>query len=125
MKIVKIRLDFVTNSSSSSFLVALKGEFTKKQKNAIADYIIEKILGDKILEPGATEKEIQAASDEYYKVEDNIDEIKQALSEGKSIYTGDVVYEPDVNQYSDILEEIWSILEDNDNFEVIDDDLSI
>ena len=125
MKIVKIRLDFVTNSSSSSFLVALKGEFTKKQKNAIADYIIEKILGDKILEPGATEKEIQAASDEYYKVEDNIDEIKQALSEGKSIYTGDVVYEPDVNQYSDILEEIWSILEDSDNFEVIDDDLSI
>ena len=122
---MKIRLDFVTNSSSSSFLVALKGEFTKKQKNAIADYIIEKILGDKILEPGATEKEIQAASDEYYKVEDNIDEIKQALSEGKSIYTGDVVYEPDVNQYSDILEEIWSILEDNDNFEVIDDDLSI
>ena len=122
---MKIRLDFVTNSSSSSFLVALKGEFTKKQKNAIADYIIEKILGDKILEPGATEKEIQAASDEYYKVEDNIDEIKQALSEGKSIYTGDVVYEPDVNQYSDILEEIWSILEDSDNFEVIDDDLSI
>ena len=122
---MKIRLDFVTNSSSSSFLVALKGEFTKKQKDAIADYIIEKILGEKILEPGATEKDIQEASDENYKVEENIDEIKQALSEGKSIYTGDVVYEPDVNQYSDILEEVWSILEGSDNFEVIDDDLSI
>ena len=125
MTIVKIRLDFVTNSSSSSFLVALKGEFTQKQKNAIADYIIEKILGEKILEPGATEEKIQEVSDDYYKVEENIDEIKQALSEGKSIYTGDVVYEPDVNQYSDILEEVWSILEGSDNFEVIDDDLSI
>ena len=83
------------------------------------------MFGEKIIDSKATDEKIKETIDEYYNLEEYTDEIKQALSEGKSIYSGDVIFEPDVNQYADILEDIWKILEDSDNFEVIDGDLSI
>ena len=41
---MKIRSDYVTNSSSSSFILARKGELNEAQKEAILRYVTERMM---------------------------------------------------------------------------------
>ena len=63
-RIMKVRTDFVTNSSSNSFILARKGELTEKQKDAIIQFVENEILGKKMLTPDNSEKEIQEIFEE-------------------------------------------------------------
>lgn len=126
---MKVRMDFVTNSSSSSFILARTSKLNEKQKEEILKYVEKTFLGKPLLTPKSTEEEIQKVFQDDWQFIDEEERqmaVRKALKQGKTIYDGCVDYEQSDYEYASIFEEIWEILEENGdgNFEAINDDLS-
>lgn len=132
---MKIRNGFITNSSSSSFILAKKSkDFTEEQKTAILLYVRKHMLGH-------TEISTKEQLDEYYKKyglfrsNGEIDESEYCYNEykellglieqGYSIYQGDVSFEDD-SGLAYLYEGLWETIKDADpdDFIGVDTDLS-
>lgn len=128
---MKIRNDFVTNSSSSSFILAQKGDFTDAQKIAIFDAIKSEIVGQVLIKPDASQEDIKQYFDENYLDEESdydreiCKAIREALSAGKTVYGNTVNFECDYD-IEGLLEKVWSAAEESGDgsFVGIDTDLS-
>lgn len=119
---MKIRTDYVTNSSSSSFIIARKEELSQKQKDAIVDFVVRRMLGEKV---ASTQEELARYAEEYEPGEDDLERMKAEIDKGMAIYSGDVTFDSGEDDIAYLLNDLWEAIAKADDASFVGIDTSL
>lgn len=119
---MKIRLGFVTNSSSANYVIARRKELSEKQKAVIVDFVEKRFFGNRA---ASTHDEMKEICKDYW-LDDDIGGVEEALKDGLDVCVGRIDYDHAEGSYADMFSDLWDALEraDPDAFRQLRTDLS-
>lgn len=97
----------------SRFILARQGEMNERQKAAVLALVEREMLGEVILTPESAEEEITHFVEREELPDETAAKLREALQEGKNIYSGWVSAEKSLNGFEELMDAVWDILEEN------------
>lgn len=120
---MKIRTDFVTNSSSSSFIVAKKHKLSQNDEHVIAQWAIDQMLGNECIVAADAEDrdtKIEDLGHEFYYNDSN--PLTDENTDGYDVYANSSV-DFDYISMNEVFSDFFDMIKTLDGFKVIEDDI--